>query len=66
MCPEIARPRAGIAEDRALTPRATWQCANQTRYFSGKKGNHDWHAQWRVLSNLIRHGVVRYVPSHRG
>ena len=39
---------------------------NQSRYFSGRMGNHDWHAQWRVLSNLIRHGVVRYVPSHRG
>ena len=60
MCPEIARPRAGIAEDRALTPRATWQCANQTRYFSGKMGNHDWHAQWRVLDALIRHRHLAY------
>ena len=23
---------------------------NQSRYFSGRMGNHDWHAQWRVLS----------------
>lgn len=35
---------------------------NQTRYFSGKMGYHDWHGQWRVLSGLVELGALRYVP----
>ena len=33
-----------------------WECSrNQSRYFGGKSGYHDWHAQWRVLL-IGRHG----------
>ena len=31
--------------------------------FSGVKGNHDWHAQWRALSALIDTGDLQF---HRG
>ena len=31
---------------------------NQTRYFSGKMGHHDWHAQWRLLESLISRRAV--------
>ena len=32
-------------------------------HFSGVKGNHDWHAQWRALSALIDTGDLQF---HRG
>ena len=38
-----------------------WECSrNQSRYFGGKSGYHDWHAQWRVLSDWVATGVVSY------
>lgn len=44
--------------------RYYWDCRfNVTRYFSGKQGNHDWHAQWRALSALIDTGDLQF---HRG
>eukprot|EP00965_Chrysotila_dentata_P013766 456688-Pleurochrysis_carterae.AAC.4 len=43
-----------------------WECKyDQTRYFSGKMGNHDWHAQWRVISQLAEREIVRYHASTR-
>ena len=28
-----------------------WECSRQqSRYFAGKSGYHDWHAQWRLVS----------------
>ena len=35
---------------------------NQTNYFAGRMGYHDWHGQWRVLAALINLGVLEYVP----
>lgn len=35
---------------------------NQTNYFAGRMGYHDWHGQWKVLAALIDIGAVRYVP----
>jgi hypothetical protein len=35
---------------------------NQTNYFAGRMGYHDWHGQWRVLSSLIELGAINYVP----
>ena len=35
---------------------------NQTRYFSGKMGYHDWHGQWNFLARLIRLGELAYIP----
>lgn len=38
-----------------------WECrSNQTVYFWGKMKNHDWNAQWAVLSSLIELGAVNY------
>jgi len=40
-----------------------WECRhNQSRYFSGAQGNHDWHAQWRAIEALVAAGAVRYRP----
>ena len=33
---------------------------NQTNYFAGRMGYHDWHSQWKVLDTLISLGAVRY------
>ena len=41
---------------------APGRCHNQTRYFSGRMGNHDWHAQWRVLEGLVASGALSYHP----
>ena len=38
-----------------------WECSrNQSRYFGGKAGYHDWHAQWRVLSDWVASGNLSY------
>ena len=44
-----------------------WECSrNQSRYFGGKSGYHDWHAQWRVLSDWVATGVVSYFERRPG
>ena len=48
----------GFANDSNVAATSTcnhyYDCRyNQSRYFSGKMGHHDWHAQWRLLSNLV-------------
>ena len=41
-------PRAGS------TCARYWDCGyNQSKYFAGKAGYHEWHAQWRLLSTWI-------------
>ena len=41
----------------AATCAHYWECSrNQSRYFGGKAGYHDWHAQWRVLSDWVAEG----------
>lgn len=35
---------------------------NQTNYFAGRMGYHDWHGQWRALAALIDLGAIRYHP----
>jgi hypothetical protein len=35
---------------------------NQTNYFAGRMGYHDWHGQWRALAALIDLGAMRYYP----
>lgn len=35
---------------------------NQTNYFAGRMGYHDWHGQWRALAALIDLGALRYFP----
>jgi hypothetical protein len=35
---------------------------NQTNYFAGRMGYHDWHGQWRALAALIELGAMRYHP----
>jgi len=57
----------GFGNDSDITAASQcnhyWECRfNQTRYFSGKMGNHDWHAQWRSLTSLIATGWLRYHP----
>ena len=34
---------------------------NQTNYFAGRMGYHDWHGQWRALAALINLGAIEYV-----
>jgi len=56
----------GFANDSNLQAASTcnhyFDCKfNQSRYFSGKMGHHDWHAQWRLLESLILRGHVHYV-----
>uniref|UniRef100_A0A7S0IZG9 Uncharacterized protein n=1 Tax=Calcidiscus leptoporus TaxID=127549 RepID=A0A7S0IZG9_9EUKA len=39
-----------------------WECSrNQSRYFGGKAGYHDWKAQWRVVQHFVDAGAVRFV-----
>ena len=39
-----------------------YECrTNQTNYFAGRMGFHDWHGQWRVLNALAHLGVLKYV-----
>ena len=45
----------------AATCAHYWECSrNQSRYFGGKAGYHDWHAQWRVLSDWVASGNLSY------
>ena len=57
----------GFANDSDKSALAQSQCNhyydcrfNQTRYFSGRMGYHDWHGQWRVLSALVELGALEY------
>ena len=44
-----------------------YECrTNQTNYFAGRMGYHDWHAQWRVLSDWVATGVVSYFERRPG
>lgn len=57
----------GFANDSDVATKAFcnhyYDCRfNQSRYFSGKMGYHDWHGQWRVLEALVHLGALRYVP----
>ena len=45
-----------------------WECSrnhtkyrNQSKYFRGKGGYHDWTAQWRVLQDWVSRGLVGFV-----
>jgi len=42
-----------------------WECSRQqSKYFAGKAGYHDWYAQWRVVSAWL--GRVAANSSHAG
>ena len=45
-----------------------WECSrnhskyrNQSKYFRGKGGYHDWQAHWRVLQHWVDRGVIGFV-----
>ena len=66
-----ARPLFGFGNDSDAGTSAAcghyWECSrNQSRYFGGKSGYHDWHAQWRVLSDWVATGVVSYFERRPG
>ena len=45
-----------------------WECnhnnskyRNQSKYFRGKGGYHDWQAHWRVLQHWVDRGIIHFV-----
>ena len=48
---------------KTLAPQSTFRVGT---YFGGKSGYHDWHAQWRVLSDWVATGVVSYFERRPG
>ena len=60
--------------DQAVACGHYWDCSRQqTKYFAGKQGYHDWNAQWRVFSgwldaaasNSSLAGALNYVDTIR-
>lgn len=70
MCSSVALYGFGNGSDASTSGLCGhyWECSrnhtkyrNQSKYFRGKGGYHDWQAHWRVLQNWVDRGVIRFV-----
>ncbi|KAL1504173.1 hypothetical protein AB1Y20_010582 [Prymnesium parvum] len=70
-CSRVSLFGFGNASDTNATSTCGhyWECnRNQSRYFAGKQGYHDWKAQWRLLSLWIsqREGTDHQLAFYAG